>query len=86
MSKKEYKDIPALAFFDDPTADDTPAIEEKKTKRLNMLTTPSLAADLVKIAHMKQTSVNALVNHIMTEYRDAQADTLTRYDEVFGKE
>lgn len=57
---------------------------ERKSKRLNLLIQPSVAADLAKIAHMQKTSVNDLINRVMKEYCEAEHATLQHYDEVFG--
>lgn len=58
--------------------------EETKSKRLNLLLQPSVLDGLAKIARMKQTSVNDMINTILREYRDQQASLIVRYQEVFG--
>lgn len=59
--------------------------KEKKTRRLNLLLQPSVLDDLAKIAHMRRTSLNDLINTVLREYNAANAETIARYDEFFGK-
>lgn len=64
-----------------------PAIEgETKTKRLNLLILPSLFQDLEKVATMKRTSVNNLINLVLKDYVDENIDLISLYREVFGDE
>lgn len=61
--------------------------QERKTKRLNLLLQPSTMNDLTKIAYMKQTSVNDLINTLLRGYTESEAETISRYDSIFpGKE
>jgi predicted HicB family RNase H-like nuclease len=57
---------------------------ETKSKRLNLLLQPSLLDDMSKIACMKQTSVNDLINKVLRDYTQSEVSTMARYDEVFG--
>lgn len=59
--------------------------EERKTKRLNLLLQPSIMDDLKKIAAMKQTSVNDLINSVLKDYNLAEKSMIEKYDRVFGK-
>lgn len=59
--------------------------EERKTKRLNLLLQPSIMDDLKKIAAMKQTSVNDLINTVLKDYNASQSNIIQTYDSVFGK-
>jgi hypothetical protein len=59
--------------------------EETKSKRLNLLLQPSVVANIEKIAAMKRSSVNDLINSILKRFIVEEADTLTRYDKVFGE-
>ena len=57
--------------------------KETKSKRLNLLLQPSLLEDLSKIATMNKDSVNNLINSALLEYRDANKQTIERYNKVF---
>lgn len=91
--KKEFKiENPALKFLDTDNTqythntDNTQCAhctEETKSKRLNLLIYPSLLDNLKKIATMKQSSVNDLINEVLKEYADQQAETIRRYNETF---
>lgn len=58
---------------------------ERKTQRAQFLLYPELFADVKKIAHMEQKSVNAIVNGLLEEYRKQNADAIEQYNEIFGK-
>ena len=58
--------------------------EETKSKRLNLLLQPSVVIDMEKIAAMKRSSVNDLINTILKKFVSQEADILARYEEVFG--
>lgn len=58
--------------------------EERKSKRLNLLLQPSLLDDISKVAHMKRTSVNDLINTVLKEYREREGQTLEDYRNIFG--
>jgi predicted HicB family RNase H-like nuclease len=58
---------------------------ERKSKRLNLLIQPSILENLSKIAHMKQTSVNDLVNSVLKNYAETEEETISVYDKVFIK-
>ena len=62
---------------------DTTHKPETKSKRLNLVMRPSLLVDIGKIAIMQQTSVNDLINRVLEEYKDQEAETITKYDKVF---
>jgi hypothetical protein len=59
--------------------------KEIKSKRLNLLLQPSLLEDMSKVARMKQTSVNDLINKVLRDYTQNEVSTIARYDEVFGQ-
>jgi predicted HicB family RNase H-like nuclease len=67
-----------------PNIKSTKAKEETKSKRLNLLLQPSVVADMEKIAAMKRSSVNDLINTVLKDFILQEADTLVRYEEVFG--
>jgi predicted HicB family RNase H-like nuclease len=58
--------------------------KERKSKRLNLLLQPSVVEKVEKIATMKRTSLNDLINTLLKEFISREAETLSRYDEVFG--
>jgi hypothetical protein len=64
-----------------------PKIEhrEVKSKRINVLILPSIVERLKKVSAIKRTSVNDLINTYLNERLDQEADTLRRFDEVFGE-
>jgi hypothetical protein len=58
--------------------------KETKSKRLNLLLQPSVFEDVTKIAHMKRTSANDLINAILKDYAEREAETISKYNAVFG--
>ena len=65
------------------TQEDT---QETKSKRLNLLLRPTLHRDLGKLAQMERTSTNELINRVLTEYAEQNADKIQKYDEIFGEQ
>jgi predicted HicB family RNase H-like nuclease len=59
-------------------------MKETKSRRLNLLLQPSLLENMSKVARMKQTSVNDLINKVLKDYTERETTTIARYDEVFG--
>lgn len=59
---------------------------ERKSKRLNLLLQPSIMEDLSKVAHMKQKSVNDLINTVLKEYCGNQQELIEKYDMIFSEE
>lgn len=59
---------------------------ERKSRRLNLLVQPSVLEDISRIATMRRTSVNDLINSVLKDYAQAEAETLARYVEAFGEE
>lgn len=59
--------------------------QERKTKRLNLLLQPSMLEDLSKIAYMKKTSINDLINSVLKEYTATESASIIKYNEVFEK-
>lgn len=93
MSKKSFKaENPALAYIgtaapaQEPAPQKTRRKAESKSKRLNLLVYPGVYEDLTKVATMKRTSVNDLINTILKDYTEAEADTVKKYDSVFSGE
>jgi ribosome biogenesis GTPase A len=58
---------------------------EIKSRRVNWLLFPSIFEDLKKIATMKLTTINDLVNKILKDYNAREAETINQYDAVFNK-
>lgn len=96
MSKKDFKGVnPAAAFLTPPPvapaiappapqpAIQVPPARETKSTRLNLVIKPSTAEQLKKIAAMNQSSVNGIINLVLEDYIEREADTLARYDAVF---
>lgn len=63
----------------------TLAADETKSKRLNLLLYPSLLENLKKIAAMQRTSVNDLINTVLDDYTEKEADQIERYNQIFGE-
>lgn len=61
-----------------------PSNEETKTKRLNLLMFPSVCEDISKIAAMKRSSVNDLINTILQQYIADNQELVKKYDDVFN--
>jgi hypothetical protein len=61
-------------------------IRETKSRRLNLLLQHSLLDNVTKIARMKQTSVNDLINTVLKSYIEQESSVVERYEEVFGKQ
>jgi predicted HicB family RNase H-like nuclease len=59
---------------------------ETKSKRLNLILRPSLFKEFTKVAHMKRTSVNDLLNQLMTEYIEREAESIQQYNKTFEGE
>ena len=95
MSKKSFKDInPAMAFITDSkdythNTDNTVNTHntykaETKSKRLNILLTPSLHADLTKIARVQGESLNNLINEVLKAYEEENKPTIKKYTDIWG--
>jgi len=56
---------------------------ETKSKRLNVLIRPRLLQDFSKVAHMKRTSVNSLLNIIVADYVKKEAESIRHYNQTF---
>lgn len=99
MKKKSFTSNPALAYISTPDTGNTQDTDnthstdythnthnteiETKSKRLNLLLKPSILEQLKKIAYMKQTSTNDLINTIVKDYIAAQTEALEEYDRIF---
>lgn len=56
---------------------------ETKSKRLNLLVKPSLHKDIEKIAAMKRTSTNNIINILLERYAEENQDLIDKYNEIF---
>jgi hypothetical protein len=56
---------------------------ETKSKRLNLLIRPSLMNDFMKIAYMRRTSVNDLINRLIDHCVENDATLIDDYDRLF---
>ena len=99
MAKKTFKDNPALQFINTVTDEytdntqntdnthNTPNTDiyyqERKSKRLNLLLQPSIFEDLSKIAYIKKTSVNDLINSILKGFAETETASVDKYNEIF---
>lgn len=59
---------------------------ETKTARVNLLFRPSLKQNLEKLAQMKRTSFNDLMNTMAAEYVEAHQDEIDKFNEFFGED
>lgn len=95
--KKTFKDNPALAFISTGGAGDTqtaqdahttqaPSKKEAKTRRMNLMFQPSTVEAISKIAFLRRTSMNDLINTILKEYAAEHGDEIQKYDTIFPKE
>lgn len=84
--EQEAKNRPQSVFHSDyeKPARVEPAPGEKDTRKSGSYTfrmKPYLYEDLKKIAHEKHTTANALINEIIEEYNNANANLIRKYDE-----
>lgn len=100
MAKKDFSTKanpavnPAMQFLSTPEptkqtkrqADHAIGKQERKSKRLNLLLQPSILDDLTKVAYMRQTSVNDLINTTLKALVKAEASTVDKYNQIFGGE
>lgn len=57
-----------------------------KSERLAVLTTLRTKDDLSKIATVRRTSVNNIINEAIFEYIDKHGHDIQRYNDFFGEE
>lgn len=55
---------------------------ERKTKRLNLLIRPSTFEKMDKIAYIRKTSVNELINRVLEEYVAGRTEDMDKYKRV----
>lgn len=94
MSKKSFKNIPsadsaALSYISAPIQqpENMPGDElEKKTRRLNLLVRPSIYRQFEKVAAMKRTTPNDLINTLMLECVERERETIEKFNATFGED
>ena len=94
MSKKSFKggDNPAMAFITPSTQQaqgtqhtyHTDREDETRSKRLNLLLTPSLHANLTKIAQMERISLNELINGVLEAHEHQNQEAIAKHKEIWG--
>ena len=78
-----YSTDNTVSVYNTDNKQQTQSTQERKTKRLNLLIQPSILEDLGKIAYMKKTSTNDLINLIIRDYTAAESALITKYNEIF---
>jgi hypothetical protein len=63
--------------------DGDPEAVELKSKRLNLLLKPSIFTGFDKIRTMQRVSFNEAVNKALSEYVEAHADLIAKFDATF---
>lgn len=61
----------------------TPNTAETKSKRVNLLIRPTLLEDFAKVAHMKRTSINDLLNRLIADCAEREAKAIRDYNRLF---
>ncbi|NTW82389.1 MAG: hypothetical protein HGB36_03355 [Chlorobiaceae bacterium] len=56
---------------------------EPKSKRLNLLVRPSMMKDFTKIAYMRRSSINDLINRLIAECVSKDGSLIEEYDRMF---
>jgi hypothetical protein len=99
MRKDFKRDNPALAFINAPAEKEketqpaqgtqhtyhTDREDETRSKRLNLLLTPSLHANLTRIAQMERISLNELINVVLKAHEQQNQAAIERYKEIWEK-
>ena len=60
-----------------------PSSTEKRTRRLNLIATPSTCAAIAKILYYKRNNLNNLVNFLLDQYVAENKDLVERYNKEF---
>lgn len=90
MNKEFNLEDPSAPFFDN---DATPAPKtgqsrkerETRSKRSNVLFTPTMYAAMQDLAAIKRTSVNGILNDLAADYIDQHQEELDQYRKVLAK-
>ena len=59
---------------------------ELRSERMATLITPTIKADLTKVAMVNRTSVNDIVNNALSAYLKEHQEEVLRYNAFFGEE
>lgn len=101
MAKKDFtqRDNPVMRYISTPETKeppptppkDAPAPQaakgaERKTRRLNLIMQPSVLEDLAKVAAMRRTSVNDLMNTLARECVARERERIDQYNALLGQE
>lgn len=57
-----------------------------RSERIAVLTTLRTKVELAKIAAIRRTSVNDVINNAITQYLDKNRTDIQRYNDFFGEE
>lgn len=79
------KKSPAMAFISDPEALEAEKAKKTKTSRMNIMLYPETREKLEKIAYVRRTSANNLLNEIIEEYAAEHKTELAKYDKFFSE-
>lgn len=88
MSKKSFKDNPAMAFITQPEeytqAKPQGSAQEVRSKRIVLALTPSLHSNLTRIAKVEGISLTELINVVLGEHEQQNQGALEKYAEIWG--
>lgn len=71
------------SYFTEDQQAEAQAVEEYKTKRVNLLLRPTVHERCTKIAYMQKVSFNDLVNKALEQYAEAHDDLVNKYNDTF---
>lgn len=81
--------LPAAASYLTQLADDKrkrDANRERRSARLNILTTPTMRDAIIKTAEAQRINLNELINRLMRQEIDDKKDLVARYEAFFEEE
>lgn len=86
MKKSFTDDNPALAFISHPAASEQEeGGKETKSKRINLLLTPSLHSNLLKIARVEGISLNELINIVLKKHEQQNQEAINKFTDIWGE-
>lgn len=81
-----------------PNVDSTPSVDNtqstqythitdkrSKSKRVQLLVYPDILEAAKKAAYMNESSINAVINDLLTEYVQRNAEQIATYEKLFNK-
>ena len=77
------KDTPALPVKKKAQDDTLPKAEDKARTRLNLRILTSVREPAEKAARMNQKSLTEVIEELLREYAERNADKVKKYDEIF---